>query len=65
MHVSKSEFMKDKAGESVSYDGDVGRSDYEAVIGELVATTIGCCDRAIARAKEVANVGIEDIEVLL
>ena len=62
VHVSKSDFMKDKAGESVSYDGDVGRNDYEAVIGELVETTIGCCDRAVARAKEVANVGIEDIE---
>ena len=54
--------MKDKAGESVSYDGDVGRADYEAVVGELVETTIACCDRAIARAKEVANVGLEDIE---
>jgi molecular chaperone DnaK len=62
VHVSKSDFMKDKAGENVSYDGDVGRNDYEAVIGELVETTIGCCDRAVARAKEVANVGIEDIE---
>jgi molecular chaperone DnaK len=61
-HVSKSEFMKDKSGESVSYDGDVGRNDYEAVIGELVQTTIACCDRAIAHAKEVANVGIDDIE---
>jgi molecular chaperone DnaK len=61
-HVSKSDFMKDKAGESVSYDGDVGRNDYEMVIGELVETTMGCCDRAIARAKEVANVGIDDIE---
>jgi molecular chaperone DnaK len=62
VHVSKSDFMKDKAGENVSYEGDVGRNDYEAVVGELVETTIGCCDRAIARAKEVANVGIEDIE---
>jgi molecular chaperone DnaK len=61
-HVSKSEFMQDKSGESVSYDGDVGRNDYEAVIGELVQTTIACCDRAIAHAKEVANVGIDDIE---
>ena len=62
VHVSKSEFMKDKAGESVSYDGDVGRADYETVVGELVETTLACCDRAIARAKEVANVGLEDIE---
>lgn len=62
VHVSKSEFMKDKAGEGVSFDGDVGRVDYESVVGELVETTIACCDRAIARAKEVANVGLEDIE---
>jgi molecular chaperone DnaK len=62
VHVSKSEFMKDKTGESVSYDGDVGRNDYEAIVGELVETTLACCDRAIAHAKEVANVGVEDIE---
>jgi molecular chaperone DnaK len=62
VHVSKSDFMKDKTGESVSYDGDIGRVDYEAVIGELVETTIACCDRAILRAREVANVGLDDIE---
>lgn len=61
-HVSKSDFMKDKTGEAVSYDADVGRTDYEAVIGELVETTIGCCERALVRAKEVANVSIDDIE---
>ncbi|MDB4938912.1 MAG: Chaperone protein DnaK [Labilithrix sp.] len=62
VHVSKSEFMKDKAGESVSYDGDVGRNDYEAVVSELVETTIACCERALAQAKEVANIGLDDIE---
>ena len=61
-HVSKSDFMKDKAGESVSYDGDVGRADYEKVIGELVDTTLACCERAVSRAREVANVGLEDIQ---
>jgi molecular chaperone DnaK len=61
-HVSKSDFMKDQAGESVSYDADVGRVDYETVVGELVETTIGCCERALARAREVANIGVEDIE---
>lgn len=61
-HVSKSDFMKDKNGESVSFEGDVGRADYEAVIGELVDTTLGCCERALARAREVAGIGIDDIE---
>ncbi len=62
VHVSKSDFMKDKAGESVSYDGDVGRADYEKVVGELVETTLACCERAIARAREVASVGLDEIE---
>jgi molecular chaperone DnaK len=62
VHVSKSDFMKDKAGESVSYDGDVGRADYEKVVSELVETTLGCCERAIARAREVASVGLDEID---
>jgi molecular chaperone DnaK len=61
-HVSKSDFMKDKSGESVSFEADVGKNDYEAVISDLVETTISCCDRAVARAKEVANVGLDEIE---
>jgi len=62
VHVSKSDFMKDKAGESVSYEADVGRADYEAVVGPLVETTMACCERALLRAKEVANVSLDDIE---
>jgi molecular chaperone DnaK len=62
VHVSKNDFMKDKAGESVSYDGDVGRADYEQVIGDLVDTTIACCERALARSREVANVGKDDVD---
>ncbi|MBX3192169.1 MAG: Hsp70 family protein [Labilithrix sp.] len=62
VHVSKSDFMKDKSGESVSYDGDVGRADYEAVVGELVETTLACCERALVRAREVAAISLDDIE---
>ncbi len=61
-HVSKSDFMKDKNGESVSYEGDVGRADYEAVIADLVDTTMACCERALARSREVAHVGVDDID---
>jgi len=61
-HVSKSDFMKDKTGESVSFEGDVGRADYEAIVGELVETTLGCCERALARAREVAGIGLDDID---
>ena len=61
-HVSKAEFVRDTAGEAVSFEGDVGRADYEAVVGDLVETTISCCERALARSKEIADVGLDDIE---
>ena len=60
--MNKSDVVKDKAGESVSFDGEIGRADYEAIIGDLVDTTIACCERALARSREVANVGVEEID---
>ncbi|MBX3207951.1 MAG: Hsp70 family protein [Labilithrix sp.] len=61
-HVNKSDIAKDKAGESVSFEGEIGRADYEEIIGDLVETTMACCERALARSREVANVGVEDID---
>lgn len=61
-HVSKSDFAQDKNGESISFEGDIGRADYEAVVGDLVETTLACCERALARSKEVANVGAAEID---
>ena len=62
VHVSKSDVATDKAGESISFEGDIGRADYEEIIGDLVETTMACCERALARSREVANVGVEDID---
>ena len=62
VHVAKNDIATDKAGESISFDADIGRADYEAIIGDLVETTIGCCERALARSREVANVGPNEID---
>jgi molecular chaperone DnaK len=63
--VNKGDFITDKKGEAVSYVADVGRGDYEAVVADFVETTIECCERALARSREVARVGIEDIDHVL
>jgi molecular chaperone DnaK len=60
--VNKGDFLEDKAGQKVSFVADVGRGDYEKVIADLVETTIACCERALERSKEIANVGIGDID---
>lgn len=62
VHVSKSEVAKDKMGETISFEADVGRADYEEIIGDLVETTMACCERAIARSSEIASVGVMDID---
>jgi molecular chaperone DnaK len=62
VHVSKADVVDDKAGETVAFEREVGRDEYERVISELVETTLACCQRAIARATEVASVRLEDID---
>lgn len=62
VHVSKNDVATDKAGETISFEADIGRVDYDAIIADLVDSTIACCDRALARSKEVANVGVDDID---
>jgi molecular chaperone DnaK len=62
VHVSKNDVAKDKSGESIFFDADVGRADYEEIVRDLVETTIACCDRALARSREVAGVGVEGID---
>jgi len=62
VHVSKQDLLEDKNGEAMSYEAEVGRDDYERVIADLVDTTIACCERALARSREVAEVGIEQID---
>ena len=62
VHVSKQDFVDDKLGEQVSYEADVGREEYERAVGDLVETTIACCERALHRSQEVAAIGIGDID---
>ncbi|NOU28072.1 MAG: Hsp70 family protein [Polyangiaceae bacterium] len=62
LHVAKHDFCSDKDGELVSYEGDIGRADYEKAIGDLVESTIACCERAIARSLETAGVGLDSID---
>jgi molecular chaperone DnaK len=62
VHLSKNDIAKDKSGESISFEADIGRAEYEQVIGDLVETTMACCERALARSREVAGVGVDDID---
>ncbi len=60
--VAKQDFMQDKNGEHVSFEGDIGRAEYEKVIGDLVETTITCCERALARSAETSSVDLGQID---
>jgi molecular chaperone DnaK len=60
--VNKSDIVDDQEGESVELEMEVGRADYEAVVGSLVDTSIACCLRAIEQANERAGITIADID---
>ena len=60
--VNEANVVEDQGGETVEYDGEVGRAQYEAAVGDLVETTIECCKRALAQAQESAGITIADID---
>jgi molecular chaperone DnaK len=62
LSVAKNDFMTDKAGESVTFEREIGLAEYEGVITNLVETTIACAERALAKSRETANVGLSDID---
>jgi molecular chaperone DnaK len=62
VNVSKQDLFDDQSGESVSVECEIGRAEYEAVIGDLVERTIDCAKRALERSKETADVGIDAID---
>ncbi|AKF07364.1 Hsp70 family protein [Sandaracinus amylolyticus] len=62
VHLSKTDVLIDQAGEPVSIEMELGRAEHEEAIRDLVETTIACCERALARSKEVAGVGLADVD---
>lgn len=62
VNVSKQEFMKDKNDDSVSFEAEIGRAEYEKAIADLVETTITCCERALARSAETSSVDLSQID---
>ncbi|GAB5541645.1 MAG: Hsp70 family protein [Sandaracinaceae bacterium] len=60
--VNEHGVVEDKDGESVDYEGEVGRAQWEAAVSDLVDTTLECCRRALADAEKNAGVTLADID---
>ena len=60
--ISKEDVVDDKQGERVAYEAEIGREAYEKITGDLVEKTLRCVERALARSREVANVGIAEVD---
>jgi molecular chaperone DnaK len=65
LSFSRTDLFLDKAGEPVSIEAEIGRAEHEASIADLVETTMQCCERALAQSKEVANVGLADLDAIV
>jgi molecular chaperone DnaK len=62
VNVSKQGLFDDQSGESVSFEAEVGRADYEAVIADLVERSLACAERALAESEAKAGVDIASID---
>lgn len=60
--VNKQAAFEDQHGESVDYEAEIGRADWEATVEDLVEATIEGCRRALAQSEESAGVTIADID---
>ncbi len=62
VNVSRESLFQDKSGEQVSLELEVTRAAYEAVITDLVETTIACSLRALEESKKTAGIGADAID---
>jgi molecular chaperone DnaK len=60
--VAKQDFCADQNGESVSFEGEIGRGEYEATIEDLVRQTLDACMRALEQSQSAGGVGLADID---
>lgn len=60
--IAKHDFARDQNDEPLSFEAEIGRNEYSEAIADLVRTSITCCERALARSKEVAGVALGDID---
>ena len=60
--VHEQNVLEDQEGETVDYEAEVGRAQWEAAVKDLVDTTLECCRRALAQAQESAGVSLSDID---
>jgi molecular chaperone DnaK len=62
VHESKQNLLTDTNGESVDFEADIGRAEWDGAVKDLVESTIACCLRALTQSRETAGVGLEDID---
>ncbi|MCA9608088.1 MAG: Hsp70 family protein, partial [Myxococcales bacterium] len=60
--LHKQGVLEDQEGESIDFEAEIGRDDWEAAVDDLVETTLACCRRALAQSEETAGVGLADID---
>ena len=62
LSVSKDDVLVDQEGEPISLELEVGRSDYEAIISDLVEDTLRLAKAALAESQRQAGVGPDAID---
>ncbi len=64
-YVGRRDLFDDQEGNPVTLEMEVSRGEFEGLILSYVEQTIACCKEALALSKKAADVGLEDIDVVL
>jgi molecular chaperone DnaK len=64
-YVGRHGLFEDQAGNPVSIDMEISRAQFEDLIRDLIEQSVVCCNRALARAEQVAGVTLAQIDHVL
>lgn len=64
-YVGRTNLFADKEGNPISLDLEVSREQFEGMILELIKQSIQCCERALQKSVEAADVGLQQLDYVL
>lgn len=64
-YVARRDIFRDQAGTLVTLDLELSRDTWNTLMEDFIASTIRCCNEALARANEAAGITLADIDHVL
>lgn len=64
-YVGRRNIFEDQEGNPVSIEMEISRDEFEELIADLVEQSLQCCERALVKSAEAADITLSEIEHVL